>query len=119
MGDGKNNVRDLQVVGQVLFVDVLNFVGVLFFLVIELLFFEVILTRVCFCVGCLDFVLFCCFTLCYMVHLVGFSLVCFMEIALPDALWVAHIFQQLSLGDGIWLFFLVWLIAGQFVVFGA
>ena len=52
-----------------------------------------------------------------MVHLVGFSLVCFMEIALPDALWVARIFQQLSSGDDIWLFpILVCFIAGQFVV---
>ena len=62
-GGRQKNVRDLQVVGQVLFVDVLNFVGVLFILVIELQLFLVILTSVCFCVCCLDLVLFCCFTL--------------------------------------------------------
>ena len=50
-------------------------------------------------------------------HLVGFSLVCFLEIALPDALWVARVFKQFSSGDDMWLFpILVWLIAGQYDV---
>ena len=55
-----------------------------------------------------------------MVHLVGFSLVCFMEIALTDALWVARVFQQRSSGDAMRLFpILVWPIAGEFVVISA
>ena len=54
-----------------------------------------------------------------MTHLVGISLLCFMEIALSGALWVASVFQQLSTGDDTWLFsILVWFIAGQnFVLF--
>ena len=52
-----------------------------------------------------------------MVHLVGFSLVCFMEVAFPDSLWVSRVFSQLFSGDDIRLFpILVCFIAGQYVV---
>ena len=47
-----------------------------------------------------------------MSHLVGFSLLCFMEIALSYALCVACVFLQLFAGYDICLFpMLVWLIA--------
>ena len=105
-------------ISLVLFVDVLNVDGVLSSLVIDLQ---------CFLSGiidkyCLQFAssILCYFVVlqsCSVVHLVSFSLVCLMGIALPDVLWVARVLQQLSLGDGIWLFpILVWFIADQSVM---
>ena len=115
VGGGKQSQTFLgREISLALFVDVLNVGGVLSSLVIDLqCFLSSILDKYClrFAGGilCYSVVL----QFCSVVHLVGFSLVCFMGIALPDALWVARILQQLSLGDGIWLFpILVWFIAG-------
>ena len=89
-------------ISLVLFVDVLNVDGVLSSLVIDLqCFLKDILDKYCllFAGGILCY--FVVLQSCSVVHLVGFSLVCFMWIALPNALWVARVLQQLSLGDGI------------------